>query len=1355
MKSVGDKFTTQHNNSNNNKSSSSSNDIDAVAAVTANLNNIPYQHQNQYPHHPMMFPITGGYYATLARRDERRIRANSINQYVVEQNLDGNLEEKVDHDNDDEDDNDDDNDDCKDDHDNNDGDGNDVDGVADENDDIDVKNNGVVEESYVNYNDVDIDSNCHGNNDNDGNDDNIDDDDNNNQEHKDEETKIDGNKKNIDHNYDNEEVVKSAEDYAYDDEDKVIDNNINDDVNLENDLIADDSKYENIDFDGDDYINNNTMSLDDNNHDFVKDNNDDDSDDFDYDNLDDVNNNDNGDSVVNDENNAAIENIFNDDHINSHDSDEINHDDEDNRNEVNIVIDKENDIDNKGLVQIIQKDDEKQDDGELYDAADVYIIKKSVIFADDKGEQLISSSSSSSSSIVVAYQQSDTSFHNNNNNTDLSNDSQIYETINASLPSSSIVTRDDGPILPLVSHQINHHQHHPHHPYSRHPSHQNSRPIDVRRQQSVSSIVTDRDNKAPSSSSSEAITAESFILLVKYASGSTADIDNSFLDRYVYRSGVLFLRYHVSVTAKFEGKSRMIQIKSEQIGLKFNGEVDTKKYANKVDVLLRIAESRDDMMTEPTIQFSNSIETYEQTAFSKPGRKAGFRRNNCLTQEKLIEYLDLNHDEIEEINRIEMIYIKNRTTLQYIKEIDHPIKYTILDPNCFHLCDIMNTSADSLLIEQLYTNFYELNIIFQCQSIRSMGRSISTTTIPPINNYDYYNNNNHSQSKKDNLNEKSSTLQFKVLSDCILGNLTRIKDDKYLDGTQFNIYIRCEAIYAIALYQNEIAPKSLAVENYLTKDSSSWSGLKTLINILTILFIDPITKLPLPNDFNNETSTYLRNSLLLSLSIIRAQNSYTPYDIIEILLLFASYNNNDSIYRSNQNEYRDGTNNNDNNIGMSNNNTSRHHHHNIDDTHYKSILLLALSNVQFENISNVTSTTNTATTQKSNHHPTHHINSSSSSNNNNNNSSSSSSSVKASSSSIPQHHHPIHDIISLAKSTINNAFTQARSIARIKYNKNKLTNYLPSLHNHGLDVCAAISCLTEMDIQVIQLLINGRYTNQLHLKDIDRYGPTGIGIITNFEYLKYILPPNTKINTVINPSTNESIQLSNQMKDKLSYYLCNSSIKATAFEGFVRICFALHYAYHERAKNLYDKKETMQSTNAVTAISTTISSNNNSVAAATDSSSSSSSSMNKNKNKNSNENNVNDNKAYKPAQTIFIAATIEVYSFIMKNEVDNWLKKQVTMILCDVIMDRPSRISIQAISMSNYWFCHGYWSDPYGYTITPITGSYNHHAVKASQGKIMLLLMMAIMLLLQMMMIIIMPMLMMEKRIDNCFVIAA
>jgi len=729
-----------------------------------------------------------------------------------------------------------------------------------------------------------------------------------------------------------------------------------------------------------------------------------------------------------------------------------------------------------------------------------------------------------------------------------------------------------------------------------------SKPALVRQESVGSATAEDRDWSVLAS---DCVSAESFILTVRHASGASADIDDGFLDKYVYKSGALFLRLHVNMSDKVENKPRQIFVTSQMVGTKEGGLIDDT--AEKIDLKVRIAEARDDVVTEPMISFATKEDQYQQQAYTRPGRRGGKRRGPGRKNE---DGADLDAQQLEAIAQRNREREARKSALLRVRDIDYPLRYVLLDPMCQQIVETYNASADVLLVEQLYTDYYENNVYFQCQALRSLARAghstaMITTDLSPeaaafvsgaVNDGAQLNasfglgaalNSSFGASGAPapvKIPEKSANMQLKALCDCLLGVPTNVNDAKLIASHQFSIYVRAEAAQAMARWQNERAPRTTATDG---TNSSAWPGLDLLLEQLHNMFADQDSDAldPLPSDFSNESSTHLRNTMILALSSIKSKSGHSPADVYQTIIKFARHNEESDLTFSPEG-------------GSS---------AQYDDAHYRGVLFLALSRLRFEGLSTVDKSV-----------------------------------------------HPALQIVAMASSAVNVAFTRARATARINFQRGD-ANFLPTLSGRGIDVAAAITCLAELDIQSAALYAKGRAqpvvpASATHsLRDVERNGPTGRGPLSGFNYVKHFLPSDTNLLCIENTGRRSR----GSGKSKITFHLCTPAVRAAAFEGFVRLCFAMQSAHEER----------LRSFSAV---------NDEAVSSATH--------------------------IKAATNTAYIPAVIEALSAVLKADTNLWVKQQAAMAFADVLMDRPARIAAQAVSLNNYWNCLE-WSDPCALTL--------------------------------------------------------
>ncbi len=414
-------------------------------------------------------------------------------------------------------------------------------------------------------------------------------------------------------------------------------------------------------------------------------------------------------------------------------------------------------------------------------------------------------------------------------------------------------------------------------------------PPRLQRQASVGSDIDGEKDLALMAT--DCLTPESFLVIIRHASEASTEIDDSLLERYVYSAGALFLRVHVGVSERIENKPRTITVNTDQVGYKTGGLLG-KRYCKQGEISMLMVEDRDDNVTEPVLLYSDRSEVHKQQAYARPGRRGGKRRKardtSQLTEEKLLALATVEREKEA-----------RKSALQLARDMEFPVRYVILDPSFRHIAEVQNTSCDVLLVEQLNADYDKLGgmldkhkLLLQCQALRSLARSktsaISNAILPPP-----------TASKEGqgpasaainppgscgSLAEKSARMQLKACADCILG-ITGSGFEANPPEPTTSVYVRAEAAFALANWQNEYAPYSIASEDV----TRHWPGMELLLDCLLELYVDTNKQEPLVQDYHNEGSVYLRNCLLLALSSIRSQNGYTPLEVIESCLLFAEH----------------------------------------------------------------------------------------------------------------------------------------------------------------------------------------------------------------------------------------------------------------------------------------------------------------------------------------------------------------------------------------------------------------------------------------------------------------------------------
>eukprot|EP01034_Spumella_vulgaris_P029171 gene29171-36173_t len=220
------------------------------------------------------------------------------------------------------------------------------------------------------------------------------------------------------------------------------------------------------------------------------------------------------------------------------------------------------------------------------------------------------------------------------------------------------------------------------------------------------------------------LTHEIFLSILRTASGVSSVVDDSFLDKYIFKSGVLFVKLHLSITDKVENTPRTIHIHTKQVGFSLDSHEINPRAVERGNIKLRLAEVRDDTLSEVYVQLSEVKETYSQQAFARPGRRGGKRRGPKKDEMGLE---NVSAEVLAERERREAEKESRKSALQLVRDLDYPLRYAVVDPACCELLELAHGSCTNMLIEQLYTDFYEHYIFFQCQALRNLATNLNIT----------------------------------------------------------------------------------------------------------------------------------------------------------------------------------------------------------------------------------------------------------------------------------------------------------------------------------------------------------------------------------------------------------------------------------------------------------------------------------------------------------------------------------------------------------------------------------------------------------------------------------------------------
>ena len=391
------------------------------------------------------------------------------------------------------------------------------------------------------------------------------------------------------------------------------------------------------------------------------------------------------------------------------------------------------------------------------------------------------------------------------------------------------------------------------------------------------------------------------------AGGAIADLEQDFLDRCVYCSGVILLR----IGLVLDKKMKRLECVAQQISYS-NGVVDTEvTFASRAEKSLKrnFSSSMPFLLNRLDFhvvsagevwKYSRALESYTQpitvavtTRPKKVGRKRLIDTLTATAANEAVNYDDIsNLDELSETHLTDKVL----TALQQVRAAAFndavQVSFVSMDPDMLYLRRLyMSNVPVSFGVEQLFT---DSDIWGQLQALKNLSAS------PPL-----------SEPIGDTM------LRLTALSDCLKQSCI---SDKSIESTAHHTFIRASAAFHLAKYQNCHAPKMTDMDS-----KGSWMPMKSIISTYIQEYYLPklelhtrCSRVPGPFCLDDASGTYLRCSMLVALSSISAKSGATPYEIIELLLTEAE----------------------------SVNTTSTAAVLPYDDSHVRSILLLALSRVR-------------------------------------------------------------------------------------------------------------------------------------------------------------------------------------------------------------------------------------------------------------------------------------------------------------------------------------------------------------------------------------------------------------------------
>ena len=266
--------------------------------------------------------------------------------------------------------------------------------------------------------------------------------------------------------------------------------------------------------------------------------------------------------------------------------------------------------------------------------------------------------------------------------------------------------------------------------------------------------------------------------------------ENTFADRWIFGTGLLYLRAAVEV----DTLNRTSVLVLDQVGYRHGSLSENYMYDDRLSI--NVVEA-DKTQTEFFKGMGKSVMTHTlpfQAKLSKkiPGGKK--KKNDDVPDENMKKQAEkLKEDEHRR---------EHATALAMARKGMPPIRYISIDPYCYWIKMVHVVAPETMFVEQLYM---DIEILGQINALRQM-------TI----------------SRPGSMKERPMTMCVKAMSDCLL----HVKSNQ-IEITHHK-FVRSEAAFALARWQCEYAPKtSVGDEDTLT---STWRGLHALKTAIHTLF---------------------------------------------------------------------------------------------------------------------------------------------------------------------------------------------------------------------------------------------------------------------------------------------------------------------------------------------------------------------------------------------------------------------------------------------------------------------------------------------------------------------------------------
>lgn len=742
------------------------------------------------------------------------------------------------------------------------------------------------------------------------------------------------------------------------------------------------------------------------------------------------------------------------------------------------------------------------------------------------------------------------------------------------------------------------------------------------------------------------ISLDTFISSIQLISGTDSDLDDNFLDTYICNSGCQLIRFGVFVGIKIEGRPQMMTIVADSILLK-GGKIIQDVPAEDLqrsDIRLRICELRDDTVTEPMMKLTAGIEVpYQQQLFTRPGRKGGRPRKSQGGEDGMPSSLSLLHSTAESL----------KDPLEIARDREEAVRYALIDPQFSYIIGEVNIiSSDAALVEQLYAEVDKFDLLRHIQALRSLAR------VAPLS-YPLSVAANSTRLNPSSLESSKYALKLKAMADCLLC-ISLANNPQKTISSGHSMYVRMEAAFALAHWQNEHAPSYVnaadaitlggpdTVVNPITENlddlDEGWIGLKHLLEATHELYLDNSTLLPTSCDLTDEQQMQLRCTVLQAISTIRSTNGLTPPKVVNTLLLFTEFhmnqpvpyvppashdiNDEDVTHRKAVSDTRHTRSSSSNGTSRRTNAMTKETLYLYDDSHYVATLMLTLRNMRFDS--------------HNKRNPTD----------------------------------PLFRVCDQAVKCLKTDLAIAKAKARVARNPESEGDFfLPVLPLSGAVSASALACIGEMDSQLVTIVDKDKDRKQTGnfqfivlgcVQFVLRVpgggeklmvGPTGTGSLSSIRYTDFFVAEGAKLAFTQVPQQAQDLDHDSSAGSRMTsrdFSLYPPSVRLCALEAFIRLCLTQASLLSEKIKIFRNSPEAhAQAQTQAQAQAQGLKPTAPKIS---------------------------------PPHPVFIPAIIEAVLYVVNNDTDRRTRRGAALTFLECMQDRPSgRAAMEALASGDSW----------------------------------------------------------------------